>query len=62
MPRIVEAVSENGVIKIKERLRDGERVLVILNPRERRIEKYFGLFKGKNVNEIVREIESGSVY
>jgi len=62
LPRIVEAVFENGVIKIRERLPDGERVLVILNPREKRIGKYFGLFKGKNVDEVVREIEGGSIY
>jgi len=62
MSRIIEAVYENGVIKIKERLRDGEKVIVVIKPRERRIKKYFGIFKGKNVDEVIGEIEGGSIH
>jgi len=62
MSKIIEAIYENGVIKIKEKLRNGERVLVIIKPRERKIKKYFGIFKGKNVDEVIGEIESGSIH
>lgn len=35
MSDIIEAVYENGVIKLKKRLREGEKVIVIVKPREK---------------------------
>jgi len=35
MSDIIEAVYKDGVIKLKKRLREGEKVIVIVKPREK---------------------------
>jgi len=47
MSKIIEAIYENGVIKIKEKLRNGERVLVIIKPRERKIKNILASSRAK---------------
>ena len=58
MSDIIEAVYKDGVIKLKKRLREGEKVIV--KPRERRIRRYFGVLRGKPVDKIIGEIEGTS--
>jgi len=62
MSDIFEAVYRDGVIKLKKRLREGERVIVIVKPRERRIKQYFGVLRDKPVDKIIGEIEGGGIY
>jgi len=62
MSDIIEAVYKDGVIKLKKRLREGEKVIVIVKPRERRIRRYFGVLRGKPVDKIIGEIEGGGIY
>ncbi|MCD6443614.1 DUF104 domain-containing protein [Candidatus Bathyarchaeota archaeon] len=52
----------DGVIKLKKRLREGERVIVIVKPRERRIKQYFGVLRDKPVDKVIGEIEGGGIY
>lgn len=62
MPEVFKGKFEGGVVKVEGSLSEGEEVLVVSKHRERKIEKYYGLFRGKDVDEVIREIESGSIY
>ena len=62
MPEVFEGKFESGVVKVEGCLNEGEKVLVVSKLRERKIKKYYGIFRGRNVDEVIREIESGSIY
>ena len=63
MPRLIEGVYENGVVKLLEKnisIKEGEKVQVII--REGNItESTKGILKGVEMKEIIEEIENEGI-
>ncbi len=59
MPRIIEAVYENGVFKPLQKvdLKEGERVRLKLEPAEDVVRGAFGILKGKDTLKALMELE-----
>ena len=60
MPKIIEAVYENGVFKPLEKvdLKEGEKVRIELERAEEIVEKVFGILRGKDTLKALRELEN----
>ncbi len=59
MPKIIEAIYEDGVFKPLEKvdLKEGEKVKIKLS---NVVERTRGIIKGCDVEKIIKEIENGS--
>jgi len=62
MVQVVEGIVKEGkIIPLEDiRLEDNKRVIIIIEEKKD-IMKYFGILKGKNVDEIIKEIENEGV-
>ena len=60
MPKIIEAVYENGVFKPLQKvdLKEGEKVRIELERAEEIVEKVFGILRGKDTLKALRELEN----
>ncbi|MDI9642644.1 MAG: antitoxin family protein [Archaeoglobales archaeon] len=60
MPKIIEAIYENGVFKPLEKvnLKNGERVKIRLEDADSIVEDVFGILKGKDTNKALEELEN----
>ncbi len=59
MPKVIEAIYENGVLKPLEEveLKDGERVRIRIESLESVLDEVFGILKGDDTIRTLREIE-----
>ncbi len=59
MPKIIEAIYEDGVFKPLEKveLKPGERVKIRLEDADSIIEDVFGILEGKDTNKALEELE-----
>ncbi|AAB90182.1 MULTISPECIES: antitoxin family protein [Archaeoglobus] len=59
MPKIIEAIYENGVFKPLQKvdLKEGERVRIKLEKVEEVVDEVFGILKGKDTLKALRELE-----
>ncbi|MDI9645273.1 MAG: antitoxin family protein [Archaeoglobales archaeon] len=60
MPKIIEAIYEDGVFKPLEKvnLKPGERVKIRLEDADSIVEEVFGILKGKDTNKALKELEN----
>ena len=60
MPKIIEAVYENGVFKPLQKvdLKEGEKVRLKLESAEDIVRDAFGILKGKNTLKALKELEN----
>ncbi|NOY11938.1 MAG: antitoxin family protein [Archaeoglobi archaeon] len=59
MPRVIEAVYENGVFKPLEKvnLKEGEKVRIQIESAESILQEVFGILRGKDAIKALRELE-----
>ncbi len=59
MPKVIEAIYENGVLKPLEEveLKDGEKVRIRIESLESVLDEVFGILKGDDTIRTLREIE-----
>ena len=59
MPKVIEAVYENGVFRPLEKieLKEGEKVRIQIESAEAVLQEVFGILRGKDVLRALRELE-----